>query len=279
MISTFNLSKLESLLKDFYNLTKIRITVFDDAFHELTAYPPQISTFCRIIRTDASAARQCALCDENACEAASHRHTSYSYQCHAGLTESIMPLSLGNIVIGYLFFGQVFSYPDHETGWHTIQKKCADYHIDKSALKAACLESPLISKDYIASASQILQAVAAYLCIERMAVLRHEKLPVQIDDYISAHFTEELDTPSICRQFQIGKTRLYEISRQNYGCGIAEHIRKLRIEKAKALLTDQPQMKISEIASACGFSDYNYFITVFKRVAGMPPKKYQETML
>lgn len=279
MISTFNLSKLEALLQDFYNLTKIRITVFDDAFRELTAYPPHISSFCRIIRTDTDAARQCALCDEKACETASHRHKSYTYQCHAGLTESITPLYLGNIVVGYLFFGQVFSYPDHETGWNVIQKKCANYHMDKTALKAACLESPLISKDYITSATQILQAVATYLCMERMAVLRHEKLPVQIDEYISAHFTEDIDTLSICRQFHIGKTQLYEISHQNYGCGIAEHIRYLRIEKAKALLTDQPKMKISEIASACGFSDYNYFITVFKRVAGMPPKKYRENML
>lgn len=278
MPSTFNLSKLESLLKDFYNLTKIRITVFDDSFRELTAYPPHISRFCHTIRTDAAAAKQCALCDARACEKASHRHTSYTYQCHAGLTESIMPLYLSNIVIGYLFFGQVLSYPDHETGWHVIQEKCSGYNIDKQILKKACMESPLISKDYIASASQILQAVATYLCMERMVVLHREPLPAQIDDYVTAHFTEEIDAMSLCRQFQIGKTQLYEISHQNYGCGIAEHIRRLRIEKAKTLLANQPKMKISEVASACGFSDYNYFITVFKRVAGMPPKKYQETL-
>lgn len=62
MISTFNLSKLNSLLQDFHKITSLRITVFDDSFHELTAYPEQIAPCCRIIRTDPAAAAQCARC-------------------------------------------------------------------------------------------------------------------------------------------------------------------------------------------------------------------------
>ena len=43
MISSFDIAKLHSLLKDFYQLTKIRITVFDDSFRELTSYPDEIA--------------------------------------------------------------------------------------------------------------------------------------------------------------------------------------------------------------------------------------------
>ena len=86
MMSSFNLQKLCSLLKDFYTLTQIRITVFDDSFHELAAYPDQIAAFCQIIRTDETARNACMLCDKQACETASRRHTPYPYQFHAGLT-------------------------------------------------------------------------------------------------------------------------------------------------------------------------------------------------
>ena len=75
-------------------------------------------------------------------------------------------------------------------------------------------------------------------------------------------------------KFEIGKTQLYEIAKQNYGVGIAEHIRILRIEKAKQLLENN-RLPLAEIASQCGYKDYNYFITVFKRVVGISPKKYQ----
>ena len=108
MISSFDLNKLNYLLQDFYNLTHIRITVFDDSFHELAAYPEQISPFCKLIRSDVNGQRECSLCDENACKTAAKRHSPYTYCCHAGLTESIVPIHLGNIVIGYLL-GRYFA--------------------------------------------------------------------------------------------------------------------------------------------------------------------------
>lgn len=275
MISSFDLTKLNSLLRDFYNLTKIRITVFDETFHELASYPEEIADFCRIIRGDENGRKECRLCDEKACEIAARRRSLYTYRCHAGLTESIAPLFLGNIVIGYLLFGHVFSYDSHEEGWRLIKEACSGYQIDMERLKEACFLQPLIPDDYITSASHILQAVGSFLCLERMVSLRQQELPVRIDEYISGHFTEDMDVPFLCRQFGIGKTQLYEIARQNYGIGIAEHIRNLRIEKAKDLLTES-DLPLAEISARCGFKDYNYFITVFKRLVGVPPKKYSK---
>ena len=277
MISTFNLTKLHSLLMDFHNLTQIRITVFDDTFRELAAYPQERASFCRIIRTDPKGSRECMRCDAKACEIAARRHSPYTYRCHAGLTESIAPLFLGNIVIGYLLFGHVFSYPSHQEGWEQIQKLCEHYQIDKNALKDACWERPVISADYITSATHILNAVASYLCLERMVSLRQQELPVQIDEYILNHYTENIDARLLCQKFGIGKTQLYEIAKQNYGIGIAEHIRNLRIEKAKQLL-EESDLPLAEIAARCGFSDYNYFITVFKRATGLPPRKYAKEL-
>ena len=60
------------------------------------------------------------------------------------------------------------------------------------ALQKAAYERPLISDTYIASASHILQAVASYLCLERMVSLHQKELPVQIDEYIAKHFTEDI---------------------------------------------------------------------------------------
>ena len=59
MISTFDITKLNALLKDFYNLTQIRITIFDENFHELAAYPENIAPFCQIIRTDEAGRNEC----------------------------------------------------------------------------------------------------------------------------------------------------------------------------------------------------------------------------
>ncbi len=274
MISTFDYTKLHALLKDFYNLTKIRITIFNDSFEEIISYPEIMAPFCQLIRSCEDGAARCHDCDKKACETAARCRNLFTYRCHAGLTESIAPIIMGNIVIGYLLFGHVFSYTSFEEGWSIIEPLCRNYPIDPASLKKAVRKQPLISDDYITSASHIMQAVASFLCMERMVSLKQQELPVQIDAYIQEHLTDDIDALSIAKYFQIGKTKIYEISKQNYGTGIAEQIRKLRIEKAKTLLMEHTDFSLSQIAYECGFSDYNYFITVFKRLTGLPPKTY-----
>ncbi|MDD7740411.1 MAG: PocR ligand-binding domain-containing protein, partial [Lachnospiraceae bacterium] len=268
---------LESFLKDFYNITQIRITMFDENFNELVSYPHNIASACRIIRTDSRALSACMRCDREACQKVKNQHSSYIYRCHAGLTEAISPIRMGNIVIGYLFFGHVFPYTDRETGYRTILQNCAEYQIDHQQLLEACAEMPSISKDYILSASRLLEAVASYLCLERMVVLKQQSLPIQIDRYITEHLKDDLSIEDICEHFQIGKTQLCDIAKHTYGKGIASQIRCLRIQRAKELLDENPASQIADIAYECGFNDYNYFISLFKKMTGMTPKQYQKS--
>lgn len=275
MISTFNIEKLNKLLKDFYTLSHIRITVFDENFKELTSYPSEIALICQIIRSDKCAREECHKCDVEACRKANGRKTPYIYQCHAGLTEAIAPLYFGNIVVGYLLFGHIISYESGEEAWKEIYGHCKRYDIDKDKLYQCCLEQRTIEEDYIDSSASILQAVASYLCLERMVILKRKGLAVQVDEYISRHYLEDLDVETLCQHFNIGKTTLYKLAKENYGIGITDHIRNLKIEKAKKLLSEDSEMRVSEISIKCGFSDYNYFITLFKKKVGMPPQKYR----
>ena len=142
----------------------------------------------------------------------------------------------------------------HETGWDVIKEKCRNYRVDMEKLKDACWERPIISTDYIQSAAHIMQAVASYLCLEKMAIIKQEDLPIRIDEYIAKHYMEEINVQTICTKFRIGKTALYDIAAQNYGEGIAAHIRSLRIEKAKELLTEDCDMIEESIPAASNIS-------------------------
>ena len=67
MNSSFDLVKLNALLRDFYTLTHMRITVYDDDIREITAYPRRIAPICRYIRTDPRAEAACYACDAEGC--------------------------------------------------------------------------------------------------------------------------------------------------------------------------------------------------------------------
>lgn len=279
MISAFDLNALQSLLHDFYEITKIRITVFDDHLRELVSYPDQRAPFCRLIRSSPEGASACLHCDQEACEAAVDKTETYIYRCHAGLTEAVMPLYVGDVLVGYLLFGHVFAYGSFEEGWRVIQKCCENLPVDIKKLRLSCEDSPLISEVYIQSAARILHAVSSFLVLERMATLQTDSTSAKLDAYMIAHYREPITAQVLCHRLGIGRTHLYKLSQQLYGCGISQHIKKLRIENAKKLLVDRTDMKISEVAEDCGFSDYNYFIAVFSRMIGKPPGAYRQTRI
>ena len=137
MISFFDLEKLRGLLKDYYAISHIRTTVFDENLNELVSYPEKVAPYCKVIRSSPRGFDACMACDREACRKASRKHSTTIYRCHAGLTEAATPLYVGEVLVGYLLFGHVFSYRSHEEGWAVIEKRCEAYHVDSGALREA----------------------------------------------------------------------------------------------------------------------------------------------
>lgn len=275
MISAFDLEQLLDVLKDFYHITRIRIAVFDEQFRELIAYPEHRPAFCQLIRSCEAGRRACIQCDQNAGRIASKQKSAYIYRCHAGLTEAIMPLYVGDVLAGYLLFGHIFSYGSYDAGWQVIRQFCKDYPVDADELEAACRAMPRRDADYIKAAARILHATASYLALERVAVLRQDSAAARLDEYLNEHCTEALDTRRICQELHLGRTRLFQLCQQMYGVGPAEHIRSLRIQRAKKLLEQRQEMRVAEVGQSCGYSDESYFIAVFAREVGVPPGRYR----
>lgn len=276
MVSVFNLEQLQSLMKDFYAIAGIRITVFDKDLRELVSYPERCPDFCNRIRATREGSAACIRCDREACARAARQNGTYLYRCHAGLTEAIVPLYVGNVLVGYLLFGHVFPYDSLETGWEVIRERCKKYPVDLEKLKVSCAALPRVSREYVRSAARILHATASYLVLERMATLQPDSAAARLDEYLEAHYTENLTVQSLCQELGIGRTRLYKLAEQLYGCGISQQVRKLRMERARKLLLDRPDLSITQIAAECGYSDYNYFIAVFSRTWGTPPNQFRK---
>lgn len=275
MLSLFDTEKLCNLLKNFYEITKIRITVFDETGQELLSYPQALPPFCTTVRSTETGRLACARCDREACRRAAAERTTQIYRCHAGLTEAVAPIIVQDVLAGYLLFGHVFSDASRERGWKRISKCTRELPVEQALLREAISRQPLVPEAYVNSATQIMSAVASYLVLERMAVLQSDQLAVQLDAFLTAHFAEHFTAEDLCTHFSIGKTRLYQLSHELYGHGIAQQIRTLRINKAKELLHEKKR-PLKEVAENCGYGDYNYFISVFTREAGMPPRKWQE---
>jgi AraC-like DNA-binding protein len=278
MESYFDFAELEKRIKDFYTISHIRVAVFDLDFKEICDYPKERAPICALLRQKEACDKDCKECDRLHMMKAAKMKDPYLYVCHAGLYEIISPIIFSGQLIGYLFFAHILNYPSHKAAWDAIKKAAEQYHVDIKTAKNDISAMPLFDAKYLQAASSLLQAAASYLCFARIAYLRYEDLPARIDNYINANLDGDLTADSLCSKFGLGRTTLYEMSAKVYKEGIAEHIRTLRIAKAKEIFEENPELKIAAVASKVGFADYSYFIVVFKRMTQMTPKQYVKSL-
>lgn len=93
--------------------------------------------------------------------------------------------------------------------------------------------------------------------------------------HISAHYHEAISTASIAAHFHYNPDYLGRAFRCATGGSITETINRRRVKEAKTLLVGE-QMRISDVAEACGFQDAGYFRKVFRTICGMTPRQYRD---
>ena len=63
--------------------------------------------------------------------------------------------------------------------------------------------------------------------------------------------------------------------KKELGITIYDYLLSVRMEEAKKLLSTS-KMNLTQIAYKVGYSDYDYFKTVFAKYNGITPREYQQ---
>lgn len=93
--------------------------------------------------------------------------------------------------------------------------------------------------------------------------------------YIARHYPEDISLGGLAESLRVNQNYLGSLLRKLGGGNFRELLNARRIEEAKVYLRLHRGMGVSQIAALCGFSDSNYFSTVFKRHCGMPPRVWR----
>ena len=270
-----DIEQMEILMKSFYTLTGIRFLLFDTEYREVISYPKESCEFCKLMKGCAKTRRKCNYTDRRSIEKCEKANSLLLYKCHAGLVEAVMPLHENEKIIGYLMFGQITDNPDKTDLYNKINLWNETYGIDKSTLENGVNAITYKTDDEIKAAAKIMEACTSYIIYKELITPKNDKVFEAAKAYIEAHLDEDIEIEKLCAILNVGRTRLYEIFRKELKMGISKYILYRRLHKAKKLLKTTP-LSIPEIASAVGFSDYNYFSRVYKKQYGKSPRHYRK---
>ncbi len=274
MIIKYDIEKINRFLYDFYNITGLTVSIWDTEINQLSFKPDIMPDFCRLIRTSELGRRLCLESDRQACSLCKATRAPAPNRCHAGLTDTAIPLILNNQLFGFMMFGQVQGKQDNILTAKDVEKLANRLSLPVDRLYEAYKKLENFDLERINSTANILTSAISYLFDSGSIQYTDSELIAEIKRWISNNVEKPFKISNICAQFSISKNRLYSLWREYYGTTVGKYILDKRMKLAKQLLLTT-ERKISDICCDVGISDYNYFTKVFKKYYGCTPRAFR----
>lgn len=96
----------------------------------------------------------------------------------------------------------------------------------------------------------------------------------RVISYVEANFYKDISLKVLSFEFNVNTAYLGRVFKTEKGEAFSNYLNRVRVEKAKELLTGKNHT-INEISGKVGYSNPNYFISVFKKYAGIYPSQYR----
>jgi AraC-like DNA-binding protein len=237
--------------------------------------------YCALMSATSRACASCLQMQERLAQSATHR--AETVQCAAGLSETAVPVRLGERLIGFLQTGQVFSRKPTARQFERTAAALADSGLDRGVVKQAYFATRVMAPRQQASATTLLTIFAEHLAMlsNRLIVQQEHAEPPAITKakaFIDEHLTEELRLEQVAKFVGMSSYYFCKVFRRAAGVNFTDYLSRVRIERAKNLLLN-PHLRISEIAYEVGFQSLTHFNRVFRRVLGQSPTQYRSQLL
>ena len=201
--------------------------------------------------------------------------------CIAGLTDSSVPVRVGDKVLGYLQTGQValkkLTPADFRRVSQFLKKGGAD--VDWETLEKAYFNTRVIERKQYDAVLRLLEVFAQHLSLasEQIATQQAHAEPPMIErarHVIEERSGESLTLSEIARSVHASTFHFCKIFKRATGMTFTQYLSMVRIAKAKKLLSN-PQARITEVAYEAGFASLTHFNRMFRRIAGQSPTDFR----
>ncbi len=241
----------------------------------------QVNQFCTMMAATNKSCAACLRLQEQLAESATIE--AKTLQCYAGLTESAVPIRVGENVLGYLQTGQILLQKPTARRFQKIATDLAfDRQTNAAELKDAYFKTRVVQKKQYDGVVRLLSIFAAYLSSRSNQLVTQEataEAPVitRARVFIAEHFAEEIALTDVARAVNTSPFYFCKLFKQATGLTFTDYLARVRVETVKQILLN-PHKRVSEAAYEAGFQSLSQFNRVFRRVAGESPSTYRDRL-
>ncbi len=161
-----------------------------------------------------------------------------------------------------------------------------DFSYAQAALRYSVkdyLLKPISSEALLESLQRILitlgaesEELQAYSFKEN--ALNQQAIANLLQNYLQENYHREISLRELGDRFGFTQEYLGKIFKKYTGETLSKYLTKLRMNEAKRLLLNNPEMSIQSIGEMVGYKDDFYFSRAFKNYTGIQPSKFRKQM-
>jgi AraC-like DNA-binding protein/ligand-binding sensor protein len=214
------------------------------------------------------------------------RHTGvlpHSVTCPFGLSETAVPVKLGEKVIGYLRIGQVLRHMSVKSDTAKVARTLSEHGVRfTNKIRDAWEKNPLIPPDKYNAIIRLLTFFAEQLSalINQIVLEKQNSEPPLVRkarEYIEQHKTEPLSLAAVAQASGASVFHFCKVFKKSTGLNFTDFVARVRLEDAKAELLN-PNRRISEVAYDVGFQSLTQFNRMFRRIFGQSPTQFRTNL-
>jgi AraC-like DNA-binding protein len=211
------------------------------------------------------------------------RHTGdlpHTVTCPFGLTETAVPIKLGEQTIGYLRIGQVLRHMPAKTDTTKVSRELERCGVRFGGeIRKAWERNPLIPSEKYNATVRLLAFFADQLSALSNQLLTEKNnseppLVLKAREYIDKHKNEELSLADVAKTAGASVFHFCKVFHKATGLTFTDYVARIRLEDARTRLLN-PNLRVSEIAYDVGFQSLTQFNRTFKRVFGQSPSEFR----
>src|SRR5436190_17788450 len=197
---------------------------------------------------------------------------SRTVTCFAGLSDSAVPIRVGDQLIGFLQTGQVLLNQPTKFRFDRTARKLVEWgvHVDLSKAREAYFHTRVLPKKQYRGMLRLLEIFGRHLSMlsNQIAVEGSAVEPTAVTkakQFIAQNQDSALCLATVAKSVNTSTFYFCKLFKRTTGLTFTDYLARVRIEKAKALLMD-PNRRVSEIAYDIGFQSLTHFNRVFKKI-------------
>ena len=238
--------------------------------------------FCELMARSNRACAACLEVQRKITEKTGDR--SRTVTCFAGLSDSAIPIHIGDKLIGFLQTGQVLLKQPTKFRFDQTARKLVDWgvNVDLGKAREAYFHTKVLTKKQYRSMLRLLEIFGTHLSIlsNQIAVESSAAEPSRVSrakQFIAQNQDGALCLATVAKAVNTSTFYFCKLFKRTTGLTFTDYLARVRIEKAKTLLLD-PNRRVSEVAYDVGFQSLTHFNRVFRKIAGQSPTSYRSAL-